>query len=256
MKQMRKRGWQIFIEDVHYNLRGVSFKRKLISFSKLLLLFFIVIGIPVLLLIFYRDKLFSKATYLQLPKLLGTHKVLGFILLTAMQVLQIVICILPGQPIQFASSYLYGVSGGYFIAIIGSIIGSIITYKIADYLGNDAIHIIFGKTRVNSYMKKLNSPKAFLVVFLIYLIPGIPKDLMSYVAGISDMKFRSFIIVSTAGRTPGLLGSLLVGYFWSSQNYLGIAAVALVTGIILYICYIKRNKIMQIIESYEEQEKE
>lgn len=180
------------------------------------------------------------------------HSLISFLVLIVLQAIQIIICILPGQPIQLASSYMYGVIGGYCISIIGAIIGCLITYRLAHFLGVDAMHIIFGEEKVQNYMKKLNSGKALTIVFLIYLVPGIPKDLMSYIAGISNIELKPFLLVSTLGRSPGILGSLLIGYFWARKNYIGIGIVAVIMLLLFGWCVRNRERIVEKIEEYED----
>lgn len=249
--RQRRQSWNIFLDDVHYNLRSSSFKKKLVAFAKFLLLIVFILLVPILLYVFGKNTLFNMDWYAKLPQLLADHPHTAFLALILLQIVQIVICILPGEPVQIASSYFYGIVGGYIIAIVGAVVGSIISFKIARFFGNDAIHIIFGKKRVADYQKKLNSVKALTLVFLIYLIPGIPKDLVSYVAGISEMRLMPFMIASTLGRSPGILGSLLIGAFWQSKNYLGLTIVGILIVVILYLCIKYRAKIMGFIDNIE-----
>lgn len=250
-KEQRRRSWTIFKEDVHYNIRSSSFKSKMVAFGKLLLLVLFLILVPIIMYLVGKDTLFNKEWLSNLPQLLEKNKITAFFILILMQVVQVMICILPGQPIQVASSYLYGVWGGYAISILGAILGSFIAFNLAKFLGNDAVHIIFGKKKVDEYQRKLNSSKSITLVLLIYLIPGIPKDLVAYVAGISEMKLLPFIIISTIGRSPGMLGSLLIGSFWQSRNYFGLIAVAVVACAIIYLCFRYRKQIMDFIDRIE-----
>lgn len=250
----RKRSWKIFKEDVHINVQNTTFKNRLTAFSKLLLLIFIMVGIPIIMFFMFKNTLFNKNYLLSLPKHLSTHKYIAFLPLISLQTLQIIISILPGQPIQFASSYVYGIWIGYLISIIGALIGSVITYYLANFLGSESLHLLFGEQRVKDYVKKLNSRRAYTIIFFIYLIPGIPKDMVSYVAGISNIKIKPFLLISTLGRTPGLFESLLFGMFWAKKNYLGLMIVSLVTLGILIICYKKRASLMKFLDSYEDED--
>ena len=63
------------------------------------------------------------------------------------------------------------------------------------------MHLIFGEEKIKSMLETLNSKKAVVLVFLIFLIPGVPKDLCNYVAGLSEMKLKPFLIVSLIGRS-------------------------------------------------------
>lgn len=228
-------------------------KRKL-AYLKLALLLFIIIGLPVILFFTCRDTLFNKEWLANLPEFIMQYKGSAAAVLTGMQILQVIICIIPGQPIQLAASYLFGVLKGYLISIGGAVIGAFTAFYIAKVLGKDALETIFGEGKVNDYHRKLNSGKGLTAVLLIYLIPGIPKDLVAYVAGISDMRLRPFLIVSTIGRSPGMLGSLLTGYFISRRNYAAIGILAAVTAVILIICFIRRKQLVAMLDDLEKKD--
>ena len=93
-----------------------------------------------------------------------------------------------------------------------------------------------------------------MIIFLIYLVPGIPKDFTSYVAGVSSVKFKPFLLLSIVGRSPGVLGSLLFGAFLAKKNYVGIVFLIVISIIILLLCYWKRDSILRFIGSYEDSE--
>jgi uncharacterized membrane protein YdjX (TVP38/TMEM64 family) len=153
------------------------------------------------------------------------------------------ISVLPGQVFQFAAGSVFGFLPGLLISIAGAAIGATVTYHLAKFLGEDAMHQIFGEERMQEYVKRLNSERAYLIVFLIYLIPGLPKDLVCYAAGMSDMKYRAFILLSTVGRIPGMCGSLLFGHMFMQKNYTGMIIVAIVAGIILLLCFLFRKRL-------------
>lgn len=236
------------------NTRNISISKKIIAFIKLFFLFAILIVVPLVLYFLYSDTLFNKGYLSSGSNRFDEFKGFAFIPLICLQVLQIVICIIPGQPIQFASSYLYGIVGGFLISLTGSIIGTVITYYLAKFLGSDALHIIFGEEKVKSHVRKLNSRRAYVIIFLVYLIPGIPKDVTSYIAGISNVKLKPFLLLSTIGRSPGVIESLLFGSFLAHRNYIGIAVLIIVSFIILLLCYMKRDILLRFIDSYEDSE--
>ena len=231
-------------------------RRKRIAYIKLAILIFIIVGLPVILFFTCRDTLFNKEWLANLPEFIMQYKGYAAAVLTGIQILQVIICIIPGQPIQLAASYLFGVLKGYLISIGGAFIGAFIAFYIARALGKDSLEVIFGEEKVNDYHRKLNSGKGLTAVLLIYLIPGVPKDLVAYVAGISDMRLRPFLIVSTIGRSPGMLGSLLTGYFISSRNYAAIGVLAVVTAVILIICFVKRKQLVAMLDDLEKKDEQ
>ena len=231
-------------------------RKKRFAYIKLAILIFIIVGLPVILFFTCRDTLFSKEWLANLPEFIMQYKGYAAAVLIGIQILQVIICVIPGQPIQLAASYLFGVLKGYLISIIGAVIGAFIAFYIARILGKDALETIFGKEKVNDYHRKLNSGKGLTAVLLIYLIPGVPKDLVAYVAGVSDMRIRPFLIVSTIGRSPGMLGSLLTGYFLSSRNYAAIGILAAVTAVILIICFVKRKQLVAMLDDLEKKDEQ
>ncbi len=231
-------------------------RRKRIAYIKLAILIFIIVGLPVILFFTCRDTLFNKEWLANLPEFIMQYKGYAAAVLTGIQIMQVIICIIPGQPIQLAASYLFGVLKGYLISIGGAFIGAFIAFYIARALGKDSLEAIFGEEKVNDYHRKLNSGKGLTAVLLIYLIPGVPKDLVAYVAGISDMRLRPFLIVSTIGRSPGMLGSLLTGYFISSRNYAAIGVLAVVTAVILIICFGKRKQLVAMLDDLEKKDEQ
>lgn len=227
-------------------------RKRTITIIKFAVLLLIIIGAPLYLYINYRDTLFNTEWLSNLPELLRQYKGEAALVLIGLQILQVIICVIPGQPIQIAGSYLFGVLRGYLISITGAVIGATIAFYLAKLLGKDSLELFFDRDTVEDYQRKLNSGKGLLAVLIIYLIPGLPKDLTGYVAGISNMKIRPFLIVSTIGRTPPMLGSLLLGQFLSSKNYAAIAALAVVTVIILAVCFFKRKEIVELLDSLEQ----
>ena len=225
--------------------------KKIFAILKLLVLLFIIAGIPAFLYFRYGSEIFSADAAERMIAYLKANESTAAFLIIAIQALQVVVCILPGQPIQFAASYMFGVLGGLLLSLAGAVIGVIISFFTAKVLGRDAVHMIFGEERVSNYQRKLNSGKGLTIAFLIYLIPGIPKDLVSYVAGISEMRFLPFLLVSTIGRIPGMAGSLLFGYFFREKNYVGIAAVCIVMGLMLLTVLIKRKDIFRMLDDIE-----
>lgn len=229
-------------------------KSKAVVIAKFAVLIFILIGLPIILFVNYRDTLFNSEWLADLPELLQSYRTEAVWILTAVQMLQIIICFIPGQPIQFAASYMFGVIGGYLISVAGAVLGTIITFHLAKTLGKDILYALFGEEKIEEYKNKLNSGKGLMLVLLIYFLPGVPKDLVCYAAGISDMRFVPFLIVSTIGRSPGMLGSLLIGHFFSQKNYAALAVLGVITIVILILFYIYREKIYALLDKLEEKD--
>ena len=232
-------------------MRSDPSRRKIIAILKLILLVIIVAGIPAFLYLKFGSGVFSKDTASQVVDYLRQNSRTAFLLIIGLQIIQVVVCILPGQPIQFAASYMFGVGIGFILSVIGAVIGTTISFFLAKALGSEAMHFIFGEEKVREYQRRLNSGRGLMMTFLIYLIPGVPKDLVSYAAGISEMRFRPFVLTATVGRSPAMLGSLMVGHFFGKQNYTAMIIITAVIVLLLLVCFIERKKLIELLDRIE-----
>lgn len=208
----------------------------------------ILIAIPLYIYFFQHDLIEQFSDMDTINALFKEYKTQSVIVYIAAQILQIVICIIPGQWLQFAAGYMYGFWLGYLLSLVGAALGTVLTYYIARLLGNDAMHLIFGEERIHQQLENLNNKKALVLVFLVFLIPGVPKDLCNYVAGLSEMKLKPFMIVSLIGRSPGMMGSLLIGLSIESGRYIGAGAIAAAAIILFILGIIFRKRINMIFD--------
>lgn len=215
--------------------------KKILAFSKFFLLLVILVGIPLYIYFFQKDLIETFSSFENIKAYFNDNK--GKVMTTYLifQCLQIIICIIPGQGLQFAIGYFYGIPIGFLLSIVGALMGSIITYYLAKVLGHDALHLFFGKDKVQNMIKQLNSKKATIIIFFIFLIPGVPKDLCNYAAGISEMNLKPFLVISMVGRSAGILGSVVIGHMIDSKNYI-IAIIIAIIALILFIVGIKYHK--------------
>lgn len=229
---------------------------RITAILKLILLAGILAGIPAFLYFRYGSGIFSKDAVGAMVEYLKANRNLAWLLIIGIQAAQVVICILPGQPIQFASSYMFGILPGFALSLAGAVIGTVISYYLARVLGRDALRLFFDRETLEDYRNKLNSGRGLMLAFLIYLIPGVPKDIVSYAAGISDMRFLPFLIAATVGRSPGMLGSLLLGHYFGRQNYRAIIILSAAVALILIICFIFRRSLTGFLDDIEKKEAE
>ena len=183
---------------------------------------------------------------------LENYKTESILVYIAMQAVQIIISVIPGQAFQFAAGILWGFFLGLLFSLIGAFVGTTISFYLAKLLGRDAMHLLFTEEKMNWFVEKLNSRKAYTIVFLIYLIPGLPKDIMSYAAGISSMNFKAFLIFSMIGRTPAMSGSLLIGALYFSGHYGMMIAIGVFAVAAFVLCIVFRKKISNYIDKLYE----
>lgn len=140
----------------------------------------------------------------------------GPLALIAIQFFQVVVFIVPGDVVQLAAGYVYGVAGGAALSVAGILLGSGFNYLVGRLLGRAFVERIVAdrvRTRLDRLSDERGPRTAF---FLLFVIPGLPKDVLCYVAGATvreggGIGFPLFIAASMVGRLPGIIGSALIG---------------------------------------------
>ena len=219
-------------------------RRKILAVLKLIALAVILVGVPLYIYFFHHDLIDSFSDIKELEQTIRSYRSQSILIYIAAQVIQVVLSVIPGQALQFAGGYLFGTLLGLLFSVIGIAIGSTLAYYVARILGRDAVHLFFGKRKVTEMLDLMNSPKGLIVTFVIFLIPGVPKDLCSYAAGLSNLKLRPYLIVSMIARIPGMLGCLIIGQQVGAGGYTSAAVIAAIALMMLLLGVLFRKKIL------------
>ena len=218
--------------------------KKILAVAKFAFLLAIIVGIPVYLYAFHKEQLMEFRDLEYAKQVLASYHKRAVFVYLATQILQILISVIPGQALQIAAGFVFGIPLGFLYSVIGALIGSILTYYLGKYLGKDAVELFFGEERTERYVRQISSKRGVLIVFLLYLLPGLPKDVINYIAGVSNMRPRLFLTVSMIGRIPGMLGSLVIGRQVSVGGYTSAAVIMGVAAVIFAIGVWQRERIM------------
>lgn len=143
-----------------------------------------------------------------------TTGITGLLILFGLQVAQVFLIIIPGEPIEILAGICYGgIIGTIFIIISSAMIGTVIFLLVRKY-GKKLVYQFYDKRKV----RKIENSKIFQdpkkiekIILILFLIPGTPKDLLTYIAGLLPIKLERFIIISTIARIPSILSSTLAG---------------------------------------------
>ncbi|MBU3091275.1 TVP38/TMEM64 family protein [Clostridium sp. CM028] len=172
----------------------------------------------------------------------GNFSVLIFIL---MQVLQVVVFFIPGEFIQIAGGYIFGAFLGGIISLMGITLGGIIVYLIANSYGRPFVEKLLLKKKVKFFRKILKIGSKKNVIFIFFLIPGIPKDALIYICGVSDVSFKDFFIYSTLGRIPGIFISSYFGQKIDAWDVTSLITIGITMSIISIVGIFKGNTIIK-----------
>jgi len=173
-----------------------------------------------------------------------------------LQALQIVIFVLPGEVTQIAAGWVFGFGWGSVLAVVGTILGSSAAFGLARKFGTSLVHKMAGPQATAKFDGLMESPRFIGSLFLLFLIPGIPKDILCYVAGLSSLRFVPFIVISTVARLPGILGSSLMGKALYQGDWTLLAAVAGGALVLFGIGWFFREAIFRFIERFATKHKD
>jgi uncharacterized membrane protein YdjX (TVP38/TMEM64 family) len=168
------------------------------------------------------------------------------------QALQVIVFVIPGEVPQIAGGYLFGVLQGTALSVAGILVGSTVSFFLARLLGRPFVTALFSGEQVARIEKLAASRGARIVFFLLFLIPGIPKDILCYAAGITPMGFLYFAGISTLGRMPGIVGSAVMGSAAASGRWVLMAVVAAVAAALFAAGLVLRPRIQRWLEALAE----
>ena len=167
----------------------------------------------------------------------GPKSVLIFI---GIQFLQVVFAFIPGEFVEIGAGYAFGGIIGTVLCLIGSALATLLIFGLTRLLGKKFTSIMIDRRDLKR-LKFLNDDKKLVVLMaLLYFIPGTPKDLITYFAGITKIKFGIFMIISTFCRIPSVVTSTFAGSTFGDKKYIstiiifGVTAILGIGGYFLY----------------------
>jgi uncharacterized membrane protein YdjX (TVP38/TMEM64 family) len=208
-------------------------------------------GAMLAVILLYREQIWTIATRPEeLRQWVDGFGATAPLVFMAVQALQIVVFVIPGEVPQIAGGYLFGIAGGLALTVAGSALGSAIAFLASRFLGIEFLRAILRGEQLERLQRMASSPRATITFFLFFLIPGIPKDILCYVAGLSRMRFSVFITISTVGRLPGIVGSVVMGDAAAGERWL-FAGVVMALAVVLFgLGVLFRKRLTALLERF------
>jgi uncharacterized membrane protein YdjX (TVP38/TMEM64 family) len=170
--------------------------------------------------------------------------ILAPVFFMALQALQVIVSPIPGEATGFLGGYLFGEWLGLLYSTIGLTVGSVVAFGIGRWLGAHYVRNLVKKETWDKLGFIVEAEGAILC-FMIYLIPGLPKDMVCYIFGISPMPLWVFALVSTLGRIPGTWVLSAQGAHTATGNYVYLIVVTAVVVAVALPLYYYRNRIVR-----------
>jgi uncharacterized membrane protein YdjX (TVP38/TMEM64 family) len=203
----------------------------LICFS--LVLYFLIYHSNIYLTLLDRQKL---AEYI---KSYGNFSPFIFV---ALQIFQVLFAPIPGEVTGFIGGFLYGNLFGILYSTIGLGVGSWLAFVFARWAGQPLVEQVVSYKTLQRY-DYLMAHQGTWIAFLLFLIPGFPKDYMCYILGLGHMDLKTFLIISTAGRFLGTVILTMQGHLVREKNYWVLGIVIGISLMAVLIAYLFRKKL-------------
>lgn len=183
----------------------------------------------------------------------------GRVLFVGMIILQVVVAFIPAEPLEIAAGYAFGTLWGTLLVWIGLVLGSTIVFLFVRKIGVKAVEVFFPREKINS-LKYLKDEKTLNVTaFFLFLIPGTPKDLLTYFAGLTKIKLLPWVVLTSIARIPSIVTSTISGNALGTQRYIFaiivFAATALISGagMLIYRAAQKKRALREAAEALAQQ---
>jgi uncharacterized membrane protein YdjX (TVP38/TMEM64 family) len=160
------------------------------------------------------------------------------------QALQVVVFVIPGELVQIAGGYIFGTGLGTLFSVAGILLGTMAGFFAARLLGYSLVRAIVSPKKLREFDFLINNPKSEIAMFALFLIPGIPKDSLVYISGLTPIKPLRFFLISMIARFPGLWGSAYIGANLQKKDYLPVWILSGVSLVLFVAGALNKDRIM------------
>ena len=179
---------------------------------------------------------------------IGEHYLLGAIAMVLISAVQVIVALIPGEFVEIAAGYCFGSWIGSLLCLFGIVLGSCTTILLVRYFGSRFVYAFYPREKIEALPIINDPPKRNMLTFILFVIPGTPKDLFTYAIGLTDMSIPLYVALTTAARFPSVILSTLSGDAVGTKDYTLAVVFVIVTavvsgvGLLLYNMLLKRKK--------------
>lgn len=159
----------------------------------------------------------------------------GIVLFVAVTAMQVVVAVIPAGPLEVVAGYCFGSFKGALIVDAGMTIGSMAVFLLVRRFGMEFTELFIAKEKLNSVKFLKTNGCSILTIFLLFLIPGVPKDVLAYGIGLTDLSPVLWVFITAVGRFPSILLSTMSGDALMGRRYDYLAAVVAVLAVLTVV---------------------
>ena len=173
---------------------------------------------------------------------IDSYGIIGRIIYVLVVTLQVIVAVIPGEPFEIAGGYCFGLLEGTLLCLAGITLGSIIIFMFVRKFGHYFVEIFIKKETLEKLSFLKNPRKLNALTFIIFAVPGTPKDLLTYTVGLTDMDINTWAIISFIARIPSVITSTYAGASLGEKDYTRTIIIFTVTLLISFIGILIYNK--------------
>ena len=196
-------------------------KAKIFKIIMFIVAILLIIGIIIYLFPVMKD-LSTHEGQLAFKARIEQSGILGFLILLGLQIAQIFLVILPGEPLEILAGMCYGAIGGAIFIFFSVALTTTIIFLLVRKFGRKFIEQSFDKVKIDKIVKSkiFQNPKNIeFILAICFAITGIPKDILIYVGGLLPIRPIRFILIATFCRFPSVISSTIAGQYFSEGNW-------------------------------------
>ncbi|MDR0515139.1 MAG: VTT domain-containing protein [Coriobacteriaceae bacterium] len=216
-----------------------------------LMAFFLLMGIVLHLLWPYLADLFKPGGIERTLESVRGAGPAGVLILLGLQCLQIVVAFIPGEVTQIAAGLLFGPWLGGLVILVGCIIAGAFVFVLVHKLGAPFVQSVVPIRYLDKFRDFERAGRLNIVVFILFLIPGLPKDVFTYLVPLTDMRLRDFLLLSNIGRIPGIIVSTYAADGLAEGRFVESIVIFIVAAGIAIAGLLCREKIMGVLSRFE-----
>jgi len=170
-----------------------------------------------------------------------------------LQILQVVVAPLPGELVQIAGGFIFSFWSGTIYSLAGIFVGSCIAFYLSRWLGYPLLQALTRQETLEKFKFLLESNRAEVLIFILFLIPGVPKDILTFIAGMTPVRPTAFFSAAMLGRFPGIVVCSIIGAQLGKQQYFFTLMISLLAAVILLLAFIYRDRLIQLLKHHHRQ---
>ncbi len=180
----------------------------------------------------------------KLKGIVESYGAFGPLMFILLQVVQVVIAIIPGEPIEIIGGMLFGGFYGYLLCMAGVLLGTVFIYYLVKWIGQPMVSAFVNSEKLSKYKIFNDEKRLETLVFILFFIPGTPKDALTYLIPLTRIKPSKYFVYATIARTPSIISSTYVGTNIGKGNWKASIVIFLITALVGFIGIKYNDKII------------